>query len=92
MSARNFRMKIKEIEGILDPDKMAREAYDVFVENTPIKTGNARNNTILKKNEIHAEYPYATRLDQGWSKQSPDGMVEPTMQFLEEYIKKNLGR
>jgi len=92
VSARNFTMKIKEIKGILDPKKMAAEAYDVFVDNTPIKTGNARRNTDLKGDEIHADYPYATRLDNGWSRQSPQGMVEPTMEFLEEYVKRNLGK
>jgi hypothetical protein len=92
MSARNFTLKINQIKGILDPNKMASEAYDVFVKNTPYKTGNARRNTYLFKNEIHADYPYATRLDEGYSSMSPQGMSEPTLEFLEDYIKQNLGK
>ncbi len=87
-----FNLRIDKIKGILDQNKMASEAYKVFLRNTPIKTGNARANTELERNEILADYPYAVRLDQGWSKQSPKGMSEPTIKFLQDYIKKNLGK
>jgi inosine-uridine nucleoside N-ribohydrolase len=67
------------------------EAYDVFVKNTPIRTGNARSKTKLQnKKKIVANYPYAQRLDQGYSKQSPKGMVEPTMNFIRKRIKQIL--
>jgi hypothetical protein len=63
--------------------KIPDEAYKVFVKETPVRSGNARRNTKLKnKKDIVAGYAYAERLDQGWSKQSPEGMVKPT----EEYI------
>jgi len=62
--------------------KLPDEAYKVFVKETPVRSGNARRNTKLKKNVINANYPYAQRLDEGYSKQSPEGMVKPT----EEYI------
>jgi hypothetical protein len=87
-----FNLRIEKIKGILDQNKMADEAYKVFLKNTPYKTGNARANTELERNEIIADYPYAVRLDQGWSKQSPKGMSEPTIQFLQDYIKQNLGK
>lgn len=87
-----FNLRIDKIKGILDQNKMASEAYRVFLRNTPIRTGNARANTELERNEIVADYPYAIRLDQGWSKQSPKGMSEPTIKFLQDYIKKNLGK
>ena len=87
-----FSLRIDQIKGILDQNKMAAEAYKVFYRNTPIRTGNARNNTDLERNDIVADYPYAVRLDNGWSKQSPKGMTEPTMKFLQDYIKKNLGK
>jgi hypothetical protein len=67
------------------------EAYDVFVKNTPIRSGNARRRTKLKNKEtIVAEYPYAQRLDEGYSKQSPKGMIEPTMNFIRKRIKQIL--
>jgi hypothetical protein len=62
--------------------KLPDEAYKVFVKETPVRSGNARRKTKLKKNVINADYPYAQRLDEGYSKQSPEGMVKPT----EEYI------
>lgn len=87
-----FSLRIDQIKGILDQNKMAQEAYKVFYKNTPIRTGNARSNTVLERNDIVADYPYAVRLDNGWSKQSPQGMTSPTMKFLQDYIKKNLGK
>ena len=89
---REFNLRIQQIKGILDPNKMASGAYQVFKSNTPIRTGNARSNTNIKGNEIQAQYTYATRLDQGYSKQKPKGMTEPTIKWLQAYIKKNLGK
>lgn len=67
-------------------DKLPKEAYDVFKDETPIKTGNARRRTRLQGEQIKADYPYATELDAGKSKQSPEGMSKPT----EEYITKRV--
>lgn len=63
-------------------DKVPREAFQFFVKETPIRTGNARRNTYLKQAVIFASYPYAQRLNKGWSKQSPDGMTNPTRVFI----------
>jgi hypothetical protein len=87
-----FSLRIQEIKKIIDPQRMADEAHKVFLRNTPVRTGNARSNTVLERNDIVADYPYATRLDQGWSRQSPKGMSQPTIEFLQGYIKKNLGK
>ena len=102
-----FRARIGKIKGILKPQKMAQAAHKEFVKNTPVGKpstwksgkapknyvpGNARRRTTLQNSDIVADYPYATRLDNGWSKQSPNGMVEPTIKFLQDYIKKNLGK
>jgi hypothetical protein len=57
---------------------------------TPKRTGNARRKTRLRKNEIQARYPYAERLDNGWSKQAPDGMFEPTVEFIKKRSKRML--
>lgn len=64
-------------------NQLPDEAFKVFVKETPVRSGNARRNTKLKgKKEIQANYPYAQRLDQGYSKQSPEGMVQPTTDFI----------
>lgn len=62
--------------------KLPQQAYDVFKKATPIRTGNARRSTRLVKNEIQANYDYAQRLDEGYSRQAPKGMVEPTEKFI----------
>ena len=69
-------------------DKLPEEAYKFFKAQTPIRSGNARRKTRLDKGkeEIVADYPYAERLDTGYSKQAPKGMTKPT----EQYIKKRL--
>lgn len=89
---REFNLRIKQIKGILDPKKMAEGAHKVFTANTPIRSGNARSNTDLKGNEIQANYPYATRLDNGYSRQKPQGMTKPTIKWLQDYVKKHLGK
>jgi len=65
---------------------LPREAYDVFRANTPIRTGNARSRTRLTGSTIEANYPYAERLDDGYSNQRPRGMTEPTEKFLEKRV------
>lgn len=89
------RLKVKLVKNLVTPslrrindalDKLPKEAYDVFKDETPIKTGNARRRTRLQGEAIKADYPYATELDNGKSKQAPEGMVKPT----EEYITKRV--
>ena len=84
--------RLNKIQQVADPNKLAKEAYNYFVAITPVDTGNARRNTTLKGDEIHASYPYAKRLDQGWSNQAPKGMTKPTEKFVSEYIRKELGK
>ena len=66
------------------------EAYKVWLNETPIRSGNARNNTKLDKNnkKINANYPYAQRLNEGYSKQNTKGMLEPTLDFIREKFRK----
>jgi hypothetical protein len=61
-------------------------AHRFFVSVTPKDTGNARSKTTLSGNRIDANYPYAQRLNRGWSKQAPRGMVQPTIRFLRRLI------
>jgi hypothetical protein len=92
--------RLTQIEKATDPNKLAKEAFNVFKNATPIAAtngGNARANTKLKGDEIHANYPYAAILDKGrhmtssgarGSYQAPKGMTEPTLKFVQNYIKK----
>lgn len=91
MSTNNAKKRIAKIQKTLDPVNLANVAYPVFLKNTPIRSGNARRNTSKQGSEIRASYPYAQRLDNGWSRQSPDGMVRPTLAAIRAYIKKQLG-
>jgi hypothetical protein len=70
-----------------------QDAEDKFVSLTPIRTGNARSNTVLRNNkEIVAAYPYAQRLDQGWSKQAPNGMIKPFEAWMQTKAKQIFGK
>lgn len=72
---------------MLTSRELAEEGYAVFKKETPIRKGNARRKTRLKGSDIEADYPYAGRLDQGYSKQSPEGMVTPTIEHVKQYIR-----
>jgi hypothetical protein len=78
--------KLNQTQAI--PDKIWKKAYDFFVRATPIRSGNARNNTRLKGKTIDADYAYAQRLDkESWSRQAPNGMTEPTIKEIERLIR-----
>lgn len=81
-------LRLAELAKDLDPKILAQVGYKTFRQETPIKTGNARRNTAVIQDEIVADYPYAQRLDGGWSRQSPAGMTKPTIAAVEDYIKK----
>jgi len=66
-------------------------AYKAFVKNTPYRSGNARRNTKKFGNNIDANYPYAQRLEEGYSRQAPKGMTEPTIEEVRDYVYKTLG-
>jgi hypothetical protein len=80
--------RINQLEKALDPNNLAREAYDYFKDITPVRSGNARRSTSLQGDEIQADYAYAQRLDDGYSPQAPRGMTKPTEKFIQEYIRK----
>lgn len=84
----NISKKLNELTQALDPKKLAKAAYQVWVDATARRSGNAQRKTRLAKDTIHADYAYAQRLDQGWSKKKPEGMSKPTIEFIRKYIKK----
>ena len=82
----NIGPKTRKIERGLR--QMPGRAHRFFVQKTPIDSGNARSKTKLRGNTINAKYPYAKRLNDGYSRQAPSGMVQPTMQFISDAIRK----
>ena len=72
--------------------KVPQQGLVQFRALTPIRSGNARRNTYLDRDTIRADYPYAQRLDEGWSKQAPRGITRPWEQWLRNRIKQIMGR
>jgi hypothetical protein len=73
-------------------DDLPAAAFKHFVEETPERSGNAKRKTRLDGNKIVADYPYSQRLDSGYSKQAPKGMVEPTEQWIQQEVDRRLKR
>ena len=74
-------------------EAVMKQSYTVYKNATPIRGGNAKNRTKLEKGlTIAGRYPYAERLDTGWSKQAPQGMTTPTLKALDGFIKNYIKR
>ena len=86
LKANRITPSLQDIQRKLD--RLPQEAYKEFLEDTPVRSGNARRKTRLSGNKIIAGYNYATKLDEGFSNQAPDGMTKPT----EEFIKKRMAQ
>lgn len=82
---REFTKMIRQLD-----DSVTKKAWadtgKFFVKNTPVAEGNARRNTRVSDTEIRADYPYAGRLDEGYSRQAPDGISKPSLEYLEKQI------
>ena len=89
--ATQSKRRLDYLQMVLSDTALTTVAYEHFKKITPINKGNARRNTTMSNNRISANYPYASRLDDGYSKQAPNGMVEPTWAYLKEYIRKKTG-
>lgn len=90
-----FKIKTQNINKKLQMiSKRLPEIVDVafakFVAETPKDTGNAKSSTKKQGNEIIANYAYANRLNKGYSKQSPDGMTEPTIKTVRQFVRRIL--
>jgi hypothetical protein len=83
IDARGLKSKLKRWTSQVE--RLPERALAKFIKNTPIDTGHARRNTVLQSNNIiKGDYPYSGKLEGGWSKQAPDGMVNPTTEWLEK--------
>ena len=72
--------------------RLPREFEKVLKQETPKDTGHARQNTSLVSSNngnalLRSNYAYATRLNEGWSKQAPQGFVKPALEWLRNRIK-----
>jgi hypothetical protein len=83
-----INLRLKQIKKEITAEAMAKEGVDYFRKITPFKTGNAKRNTFLNKDTIEANYPYARRLDAGYSAQARDGMTQPTINYVQDWVKK----
>lgn len=70
--------------------QLPQQAFDIWLDATPVRSGRARRSTRLQGDTIDANYPYAQRLDDGWSSQSPQGMSRPTDRFIRAQMRRNL--
>ena len=69
--------------------RLPSEMHQQFVDNTPIRTGNARRSTRLQRDAIVADYNYATALEvDARSRQAPNGMSEPTIAWVRAELRK----
>jgi hypothetical protein len=92
----------KNARAQLEVRRLPKRAYEYFKSVTPIDKGHAKRNTFLRNDTIRANYPYAERLDIGpgpkntgrktWSKQAPQGMTKPTIEWIKEQFNKIFGR
>lgn len=88
-----IKVDTKQVDKLLDtlgdlPSDAMNKAYPYLKSETPKKTGNARRNTSHRSNslKIKSKYGYAGRLDEGWSRQAPDGFTDPTIDFIQDYF------
>lgn len=88
-------------------DDLVQDAFDFYVDQTPVGRpstwkkpraprgyvpGNARRSTRLRGRTIEGVYPYAERLEDGWSRQAPKGMSDPTIQHVQRVLFPNAVR
>lgn len=68
--------------------QLPKKAWKFFKDITPIDTGYGRRHTKLRGTTVHADYHYASYLDNGHSKQAPQGMSKPTKKYLDKEVAK----
>ncbi len=90
-----IKSNTKEVENMLRdledmPRDVIKDAYKFYKNKTPVRSGNARSKTKLSRKQIKSGYPYAGKLDEGWSKQAPKGMTEPTIDYIDDQIEKEV--
>lgn len=80
----NFPSRISEE----DFQDICDEAFDHIVEITPVDEGYCQsrweNTSAYPTLTFENDCDYAEYLDDGWSKQAPNGMTRPTLSFVKQ--------
>lgn len=92
-----IKLNDRQFQQLMDdlPDAVRdswRKSGDYFQDITPKASGYARSKTRTQQNVIKADYGYAGRLDEGYSKQAPKGMSDPTIDKFESLLDAYIGR
>ena len=77
VNSKVFERRMKKLSGL--PSYLIKDALKITKENTPVRSGNARSKTIIQGDKIVSNYGYAGKLNEGYSKQAPNGFTEPTI-------------
>lgn len=86
ISSGGLRRRLAQVERFAQ--ELPSRAHAQFVQETPIRSGNARSKTDLRGNEIQANYGYSVRLEkESWSRQAPNGMSEPTIEWIRSQLR-----
>jgi len=73
------------------PKSVHNDAYFFLKRKTPKRSGNARNKTRKESGlRIGSRYPYAEKLDEGWSRQAPNGFTDPTIDEMVKIVDKEI--
>ena len=91
-------MKITQVNDSITPSlnriqrdiqQVPQKAYEEYVRLTPVRSGNARRKTRLVGNDtIAPRYAYARPLDQGSSRQAPQGMSGPVLEYMKRLLRR----
>lgn len=84
VDSRAVRKMLRDLE--VDIVSAWQDTGVFFKNTTPVRTGNARSRTRTVGKKISADYGYAGRLDEGWSKQAPTGMSDPSLDYFEKEV------
>jgi hypothetical protein len=73
------------------------QVYDLVIALSPVDTGNYRDSWEINEiapdiMELYNPVEYASFLEDGWSSQAPNGVLEPAIQRLPSIIRDVLGR
>lgn len=90
VDASAVKTMFKELEEM--PKSVMKNAYPYLLSQTPVRSGNARNQTKLNDTTINSNYAYADRLNTGWSNQAPDGFTTPTEKRIDKEISNYIKR
>lgn len=90
IDSKDFEKTLRELGYIVD--RNWRAAGNQFRQITPRRSGNAQSKSTYNSTEIRGDYPYAARLDEGYSKQAPGGMSDPAIRYFENGLESDIGK